>query len=485
MIPINRDFDKTQKMFREIFYYPHNNDVVMRDFEICGKKAFIIYIDGMSGGDKISEFILKPLMQTGKISDDLSAIIQVSSMEESGDLELAADSIVRGDCGVFIEGKSIIYICETKEFEKRGIERPQVENSVIGTQEGFCENFRTNTGLLRRIIRTTSLTTETVNIGKIGNLSCGVCYLRDIANPKLVDEVKRRLHGIDTDFAQGGGMIAQFISDRTNSLFQTVTETERPDNTAAFLMQGRVAIIVEGSSRVIIAPISLSNMLKTSEENALHPPLASVVRAIRLLAVFAALLMPALYIAITTYHPAMIPGGLALSLATARTQIPYPAVLELLLMEVAFEMIREAGERVPGLLGSTIGIVGGLILGEAAVAAGLVSQACVVVIAFTALGTFAIPQYQLSFTARLLRIGFIIMGGMFGLPGVCGAFLLLCVYLNSLTSFGSDYVSPVFSSSAPLFPKQPIWKFEKRPYELNTKDDEYQPKISMTWKKGE
>ena len=485
MILIKRDANKTRKMFEEIFNYPNNNDVVIRDFLLCGTKGFVIYIDGMSGGDKISEFILKPLMLLDEMPSDIANIIQVSSVTKSDDIELAAASIVSGDCIVFIDGKSSILICETKEFEKRGIDKPQVENSVIGTQEAFTENFRTNTGLLRRIIRNTNFTTETVNVGKIGNLSCGIVYLKNIANPALIEEVKRRLRGIDTDFAQGGGMIAQFIGDHTSSLFQTVTETERPDNTAAFLMQGRVAIIVDGSSRVIIAPVTLSNMLKTSEENALHPPLASVVRAIRLLAVFAALLMPALYIAITTYHPAMIPSGLALSLASARTQIPYPAVMELLLMEIAFEMIREAGERIPGLLGSTIGIVGGLILGEAAVSAGLVSQACVVVIAFTALGTFAIPQYQLSFTARLLRIGFIILGGGFGLPGVCCGFVLLCVYLNSLTSFGADYVKPVFSCDAPMFPKRPVWKFEQRPTELNTKRVEYQPEISMTWKKGD
>ena len=480
---IQKEINKNREMFEQAFNYPKNKDIVFRDFTYLGKGGLIIYIDGMAGGEKISDYILRPLLNKNDFSDDLKSVILISDVSEETDFNKAVSAVLAGDTVLCIDDDTNAYICETKSFDKRGVEKPQVENSIVGAQEAFTEALRTNTTLLHRIIKNPGLMTEMVTVGKLNNLVCGVVYINGVVNMELVEEVKRRLNGIDTDFVQSGGMIEQFIEDNGSSLFQTISTTERPDNTAALLMQGRIAIIVDGSPRVIIAPITLFSILKTSEESALRIHLASAVRIVRLLAIFAALLMPALYLAITTFHPEMIPAGLLLSIAKARINIPYPAVVELLLMEISFELIREAGQRIPGLLGSTIGIVGGLILGEAAVSAGLVSQACVVVIAFTALGNFAIPQYQAAFTARLLRIAFMICAGFFGFLGVGIAFVILVGYVNSLTSFGTDYVNPVFSGNAPMFPKQPVWQYENRPQNLNTKRPKYQPNISRLWRK--
>jgi len=475
---------KNREMFEQTFNYPTNKDIVFRDFKFLSKDGFVVYIDGMAGGDKISDFILRPLLNKDGISRDLKSILQISSLIEETDFDEAVSAILQGDCILCMDGDANAYVCETKSFDKRGVEKPQVESSIVGALEAFTETLRTNTTLLHRIIKNPGLTTEMVAVGKLNNLTCGVVYVNGVVNMEFVEEVKRRLKGIDTDFVQSGGMIEQFIEDHDSSLFQTVTTTERPDNTAALLMQGRIAIIVDGSPRVIIAPITLFSMLKTSEESALRAPFASAVRAIRIIAVLSAFLMPALYLAITTYHPEMIPASLLLSIAKSRVNIPYPALVELLVMEFAFELIREAGRHIPGALGSTIGIVGGLILGEAAVSAGFVSQGCVIVIAFTGLGNFAIPQYQLAFTAQLIRILFIICAGFFGFLGIGLAFVVLVGYVNSLTSFGTDYVNPVFSGDAPLFPKQPVWEYENRPSALRAKKPQYQPIISRIWKKG-
>lgn len=484
MEKIQNNIIKNREAFEQEFNFPLNKDIVFREFKFSGKDAVVIFIDGMAEGDKISDFILRPLLNMSNAGYNLENILQISSITTEAEFSKAVTAVLQGDSVICIDGENSAYICETKGFDKRSVDRPQVENSVVGAQEAFTENLRTNTTLLHRIIKNQSLTTEMITIGQLNNLVCGVMYLNGVVNMELVEEVKRRLNGIDTDFVQSGGMVEQFMEDRGLSLFQTVVTTERPDNAAALLMQGRVAIIVDGSPRVIVAPVSLFSMLKTSEESALRTPYASTVRAIRILAIFAALLMPALYLAATTFHPEMIPAGLLISIAKSRLNIPYPALLELLLMEIAFEMIREAGERIPGLLGSTIGIVGGLILGEAAVSAGLVSQGCVVVIAFTALGNFAIPQYQTSFAARLLRIVFLIGAGFFGFLGVGAAFVLLVGYVNSLTSLGTDFVNPVFFGNAPMFPRRPVWNFEKRPKELNTLRPDYQPDISRKWKRG-
>lgn len=479
---IQNNLTENRKAFEAAFNFPLNKDIVFRDFKFSGKESFVIYIDGMADGDKIADFILRPLLNMSNAGYNLENISQISNISKETEFCKMITAILQGDSVICVDGENTAYICETKGFDKRGVEKPQVENSIIGALEAFTENLRTNTTLLHRIIKNQGLTTEMVTIGQMNNLLCGVMYLNGVVNMKLVEEVKRRLNGIDTDFVQSGGMVEQFIEDRGWSLFQTVVTTERPDNAAALLMQGRVVIIVDGSPRVIVAPVTLFSLLKTSEESALRAPYASTVRAIRILAIFAALLMPALYLAATTFHPEMIPAALLISIAKSRLNIPYPAMLELLLMEVAFEMIREAGERIPGALGSTIGIVGGLILGEAAVSAGLVSQGCVVIIAFTALGNFAIPHYQASFAVRLLRVIFLICAGFFGFLGVGAAFVILVGYINSLTSIGMDFVNPVFFGSAPMFPRRSVWKFEKRPEELNTLRPRYQPDISRKWK---
>ena len=469
--------------FEKAFNYPANQDVVFRDFKFLDRDGFLVYIDGMAGGDKISQFILRPILYHRGLPAYLKDVLPVNDLSETADFDQAVSAVLQGDCVVYADGEPGLSICETKNFEKRGVEKPQIENSIMGAQEAFSEAFRTNTTLLRRIIKNSGLTTETVTVGKMGNLTCGVMYLSGLANQEIVDEVKRRLEGLDTDFVQSSGMVEQFIQDQSHPLFQTIIATERPDNAAALIMQGRVAVIVDGSSRVIIAPITLFSILKTSGESALGAPLASAVRAIRMLAIFTALLMPALYLAITTFHPDMLPTALLLLIARGRLGIPYPAMVELLLMEIAFELIREAGERIPGMLGGTIGIVGGLILGEAAISAGLVSQGCVVVIAVTALGNFAIPQYPTAYTARLLRIAFILCAGFLGFFGIGAAFAVLVGYLYSLTSLGTDYLAPAFSGSASMFPKKPVWKYETRPPELRTGRPRYQPEISRRWKK--
>lgn len=480
---IDETLSKNREMFEQTFNYPVNKDIVFRDFTFRGKSGFVVFIEGMASGDKISDFVLRPLLGRHDPSAHLNSILQISTVSQEQDLGKAVASILQGDCALCIDGEISAYVCEIKGFDKRGVERPQVESSIVGAQESFTETFRTNTTLLRRIIKSPGLTTEILSVGKLNRLTCGVMYMNGIVNMALVDEVKRRLEGIDADFVQSGGMVEQFIEDSGSSLFQTVTTTERPDNTAALLMQGRVAIVVDGSPRVLIAPITLFSMLKTSEESALRTPYASIVRLIRIAAVFAAFLAPALYLAITTFHVEMIPAGLLFSIAKSRMNIPYPAIVELLVMEFSFTLIKEAGRHIPGALGSTIGIVGGLILGEAAVSAGLASQACVIVIAFTGLGNFAIPQYQLSLAAQLLRIMFILCAGFMGFLGVGIAFVILVGYVNSLTSFGVDYVSPVFSGNPPLFPKQPVWEYETRPSELHTKRPRSQPPVSRQWKR--
>ena len=479
---IKAEINKNREMLAQAFHFPTNKDIVFRDFTFSGRAAFIVYIDGMASQDKISDFILRPLLNMSNAGYNMQNILQISSASTETELQKAVGAVLTGDTLLCVDGETEAYICETKGFDKRGVEKPQVENSILGAQEAFNENLRTNTTLIRRIIKNPSLTAEMMTIGQMNNLSCCIMYVNGVVNMDLVNEVKRRLNGIETDFIQNGGMVEQFIEDRGSSLFQTIITTERPDNTASLLMQGRVAIIVDGSPRVIIAPVTLFSILKTSEESALRAPYASTVRAVRMLAVFVSLFTPALYLAATTFHPEMLPASLLVSIAKSRMNIPYPALVELLLMEMAFEMIREAGQRIPGAIGGTIGIVGGLILGEAAISAGLVSQGCVIIIALTALGNFAIPQYQTSFAARMMRIIFLICAGFFGFFGVAAAFVLLVGYLYSLTSLGVDFLNPVFSGGAPMFPRRPVWNHENRPRELNPLRPKYQPDISRKWK---
>jgi len=385
---------------------------------------------------------------------------------------------------LFLEGVNQAVLIETKGYEHRSVGKPEIEQSVRGSQVAFSEALRVNTGLIRTMMPSNDLVTEIFEIGDRIPTKCAIMYLKSVANPKLIGEIKRRILNIKTDYISDMGVLEQFIEDHPSIALPQMLSTERPDRTVAALSEGRVAILLNGTPFAHVVPVSFFTFFHSAEDFSLKLPIGSVTRLLRLIGTLLAVILPAVYLSIVYFHPEALPTEMILAIAGARERVPFPSVGELLLMEFAFELIREAGLRIPGLLGSTIGIVGAIILGQAAVSANLVSPVTVVVIALTGLASFTIPDYRLAAAGRLLRFVFVALAYMLGLVGVALGLLLVTAVLTNMKSFGVPYMVPIAPKTMAgldVIIRGPVFRQEMRPDGLNTQDNRRQPHISRQW----
>jgi spore germination protein KA len=311
-------------------------------------------------------------------------------------------------------------------------------------------------------------------------------YIKDVVNEALVADIRRRLEGIRVDYLLDAGALEQLIEDSTIYPSPQMISTERPDYVSELLVSGRVAIIVDGSPNVLVVPITAYDLMHSPEDNYIRYPYVNLLRYIRYIAGFLALLLPGLYVAVTNYHHEMIPTDLLLAIEASREKVPFPSLVEILLMELSFELIREAGLRVPGPIGPTLGIIGALILGQAAVAANIVSPILIIIVAVTGIGSFAIPNYSLAYSIRILRFAFIFLGVLAGFLGITMGLFIAGSWSTALKSFGVPFMAPLGPRTSNKFKnvifKAPEWKMENRPDYLNTKKKKMQDKYSMQWK---
>ncbi len=490
---VKSDIDTNKKMVHYLFGAPQNKDLITREFTLGNKKrAFITYLDGMADKNIINNYILRPLFneesfscpQENHLFYELENIIQTNDTKNLSSFKKTATEILKGNTALYVDGLNYFITCESIGYDKRGVEPPKTEGIVKGPQEGFSENLRTSISLLRRIIRNSSLTTEFFEIGEKSSTTVAIVYLRDVVNPAIVKEVSRRLKGVKTDFLVSDGMLEQLIEDNPYTIVPTVLSTERPDRTASHIMEGRVAIIMDGTPFAMIVPITMNALMHSPEDAALKWQYTSGLRFIRFFAFLAASMLPGLYIALTTFHREMIPTDLLIAIAIAKENVPFPTLVEILLMELGFELIREAGIRIPGIIGNTLGIIGALILGEAAVSANIVSPILIIIVAVTGLSNFAIPNYSLAFGVRLTRFYFIGAGTLLGFYGIALALVAYMLMLVNLKSFGIPFfaiVAPKNSRSRDIILRWPIWMQENRPDFLNPIDRRRQPKIARQW----
>jgi len=476
------------------FNAPTNQDVVIREFKILQQNsAFIVYIDGLADKDTINDYILRQLLERQNTEIDIKTnmvdyiannLLAANQIIKESEYSKIVKQVLNGLTALFIDGSEVCILIESRGFEKRTVSPPLNETVVRGPQEGFIENLRTNITLVRRIIRNKDLITEMLPVGKTNNMTCGLLYIKGITNPKIIDEVKRRINSLDIDFISSDGILDQLIEDHPFALFPQILSTERPDRVASFLMDGKVAIICDGSPYAGIVPISFFHMIYTSEDYNLRWQGGTFLRIIRMFAIIMAIFLPGLYLALTLYHQEMIPTELLLSLHKARENVPFPTIIELLLMEISWELIREAGVRVPGVIGQTLGIIGGVILGQAAVAAGLVSPILIIIVAITGLGNFAIPNFGLAFGIRILRFVFILLGAFAGFYGIAAGIFIFGGLACSMKSFGVPYFSPVApkAKSAPdIILKMPAWMQKERPDFINPLNRARAGKVVRGW----
>ncbi|HHV29142.1 spore germination protein [Acetivibrio mesophilus] len=506
MVYVSKDITENIDYLKKRFSIPTNGDIVLREFDILVKdktiSACLIFYDGMVNGMLINLNILQPLMllsnldikDKGTENKNISEYIHKNlvthnQVKVSREFDEIIDEINFGGCGVFVDGIDIAYACDVKGWQHRSVDRPNNEIVIRGPQESFNEVLRVNTALIRKILKDEDLVAESVSIGERSKTPCSMLYIKDIANDSLVNEVRRRLENIKTDYIFDTGELEQYIEDNTIMPTPQIIATERPDRVASMLTEGKVAVIMSGSPFALVMPTTNNDFLQSAEDAYVRFPYANLLRVMRVIAIFMSLLLPGLYVAITNFHHEMIPTDLLFAIEASRERVPFPSVVEIIIMEFAFELIREAGLRVPSPIGPTLGIIGALILGQAAVAANIVSPILIIVVAVTGIGSFAIPNFSLGFSFRILRFVYVFLAAIAGFLGITFGLFVQSIYLCNAKSFGVPFMAPfgpkTNSGYEDQFFRAPIWKQENRPDFLNTKDTKKQPKISRQWAKSD
>ena len=497
---ITENIQESKAYIRERFRVPENFDLVFRDFQVqfsdgCAD-GFLIFYDGMSNKNYINRDIMRGLLQNGisaSLSDPREETI-FARMTPCGplsavrDFEAVVEAVTFGNCLIFVDGCACAFAADVKGWSNRGVGQPIQEASLSGPQEAFNEIVMTNLALVRKILKTADLIAENVKVGTVSKTPCALLYLDGVTDPGLVAEVRRRLEGIETSYIFSSGDVEMLIEEDTFFPMTHTLKTERPDRTAAMLAEGKVAVIVQGSPFALILPTTAADLTEASEDNYVRVTEANFMRLIRLAGMLLSLFLPGLFAAVMLYHHEFLPTDLLLAIEAGREKVPFPLVAELILMELAFELIKEASVRVPSPVGSTLGIIGGLILGQAAVEANIVSPILIIVVSLAGLGSFATPSVSLSRSLSLLRFLFIIFGAAAGLLGLLCGFFILGGILAASESFGVPFLSPFAPKNGDsvwgsLLIK-PIWKKERRPVNLRTVDSVKQPHISRKWRKS-
>ncbi|MGI6421246.1 MAG: spore germination protein [Syntrophomonadaceae bacterium] len=455
-------------------------DMLIRKFEFGPRyrfKAALFFVDGLVDKQIINENVVKPLMYDAHhlnsqemmpIKDTAqlqSVLLSVGHVREISSFQELIKVALSGDSVLLIDGFNKALDIDTKGWESRSVQEPSVEQAVRGPREGFTETLRVNTALLRRKILNPNLIIEQMVIGEQTRTHIAIAYLKGVCSPELVDEVKSRLSRIKTDAILESGYIEQFIEDAPFSLFSTVGNTEKPDIAAARILEGRVAILVDGTPFALTVPMFFIEAFQAAEDYYSRPYYASFVRFLRFTAFFLSITAPAAYVALSTYHQEFIPTPLLITMALSVQGIPFPTLVETILMGLIFETLREGGIRLPQQVGQAVSIVGALVIGQSAVQAGLVDQAMIIVIAFTAVSSFLVITH--TGAATLVRFLLVLMAGVLGAFGIVIGLMGLLVHLSALRSFGVPYLTPI----APLvigdlkdsYIRAPWWTMHKRP----------------------
>lgn len=457
----------------------NSSDISIRTLKIgepSPKRLAIIYVEGISDtraiNDKVVESIMNmPFPYEGSsremiqlLSNAGISIGNIKTVNTEEDLFL---DLMDGKTIILLDGTNQAIVADTAGGETRAIDEPESQVSVRGPRDGFTESMQTNISLVRRRIRNPDLWVESMKIGKKTKTNVAIMYLNGVVNEKIVAEVRHRLKKIHIESILESGYIEQLIEDKTFTTFPTLYHTERPDSVAGNILEGRIAIFVDGTPFVLLAPAVFIQFFQSVEDYYARFDLATALRFLRILTFFISIIAPSVYIAGTTFHQEMIPTQLVIIIAAQRENVPFPAFVEALIMEITFEILREAGIRMPRAVGSAISIVGALVIGQAAVQAGIVSPAMVIIVSITAIANFATPSFAMAISARLIRFLFMFSAAVFGLYGVILGIILLTVHLCSLRSFGVPYMTPL----APLSPdnlggdtlvRVPLWKSRER-----------------------
>ena len=472
------------KVLKEIF--ANSSDVVFREFYFGGNEKLegvLVYIENMIDKQTLQEDILKPLMFKFNLDEYLpknipqEAIriirknsITVGQIREEKEIEQVVNAILSGHVIVVMNFIDSVIVTNNQGWAKRSIAEPESERIVRGPREGFVEDLGTNISLIRKKIKDVNLTVEMMELGKRSKTQIALVYLQDLTCSTILDDVKKRLKKIDVDGINAAGEIEQLIEDHPWSFFPQMQTTERPDKTIANIVEGRMVILIAGTPFVLIIPAVFPQFLQTTDDYADRLLISSFLRLLRYVALLISSTLPALYIALVSFHSELIPFGLLTSIAEARAAVPFPPFLEAIFMEATLELLREAGLRLPGSIGQTVGIVGGIVIGQSIVVANLVSPIMVVVVALTAVSSFTIPNYSLGGGLRILRFFLMICAAFLGAVGLALGVAFVLTQMVAMTSFGVPYLSPLaptrYKDLKDTFIRAPIKMINMKPVSI-------------------
>lgn len=472
---LSRDLQANLTILKKIYSVPDNKDVKLRELYLEGlnKHVALLFISTITDVKSIEENILKPLTENTSGNKQVKDIVSVQMVHDITYFKDAVKDINKGNAVLLMDGEAKAYGMDCPDFQSRAIEKPDNEILIKGPKEAFNEKAVANISLLRKKIRNENLMVEAVEISQRSHNDVFVVYIRGLANEKMVDNIKKRLDSLEVNAIQNLSLLEEYIEERNYSLFPSVLSTERPDRAASFLEDGYIVLLMDNSPDSLVLPATFWSFFHSPEDHYLRLFYGNFTRGLRMVALFITIFTSAIYIAITTYHAEMIPPDLLLAIASSREKVPFPAVIEILIMEAAFELIREAGLRVPSPIGPTIGIVGALILGQAAVEANIISPIVIIVVALGGLSSFAVSDLSLNFAVRLIRFVFIISAAMIGIYGMTALFVAGLFYMVSLKSFGVPYLAPLspnYKSSKDTIFRRLIKNEKLRPGFLKTSD---------------
>ncbi|SHE34036.1 spore germination protein KA [Caldanaerobius fijiensis DSM 17918] len=482
-VNIAKNLDDNEKYIKTIF--DKCSDIVIRKFNIANNpnyKAALIYIDGMIQQNIIEESIIKRL--TNKNADHTynpgsekysKYLLGIKDEDIYEKMDNAIEAILNGNPVLFINGISKALNVNLKNPPGRNIEEPTTETVVRGSREGFSESIRINTCLLRKKIKNVNLKMECLKIGKQTKTDVVISYLANIANHKIVNEVKERLSKIDIDSVLDSNFIEEYIDDHPLSFFPTIFRTEKPDVAAGKLLEGRIAIIVDGTPTVLTVPAIFAEFIQTGEDYYMRFIPATLNRWLRYFSFFLSLTLPGFYVALVTFHQELVPTSLVVTIIKARAGVPLPSLWECFMMLLAYEILREAGVRMPRAVGQAVSVVGALVLGQAAVEAGLVSTPMVIVTALTGIASFTIPSPEMNMALTYPRFILLFLGGTLGILGLTCGLLIMLMNLISMRSFGVPYMGPIVPLIMEELPdiaiRAPLWSTIRRPKLITWKRD--------------
>ena len=501
---LSASLDENVERLKKLFRMPDNKDLIIRDLQVATQpptRAVVCFMEGLTDKIVINEHILQPLMllahldhhvgsegESGRTQFSVETVMQRllpgHQTTEKYDMASISESLLAGDTVLFFENTKTALAVETKAPPGRSVGEPKAEQVVQGPQDAFVEAWRVNVALVRRRLKDPRVVTDILTVGRVSKNYVGMMYIDGIANPKVIAEVRRRVKAIDVDVVNGSGPLEQYIEDSPSSMLPGALTTERPDRTAAYLSEGNVALLADNSPYALIVPVTFWSLLQTAEDYYLRYPFGAFIRYIRLIALLITIVVPSLYIAVVNYHHEMIPTELMLFIASSRENVPLPALVELILMDLTFELIREAGTRIPNVIGPTVGLVASLVLGQAAVEAKLISPLMVLIVAVTGLASFAIPHYVTSYGVRAWRFFVLAGAALLGFYGMAAAVFIMVLYVSGLRSFGVPFLTPVApmrAQTSDAITRHPLYKMEQRPSYARPLDKQRQEEVVRTW----